>query len=179
MTVRDLSEYGAIFAEVLSEPRVMGLGPGTPNGPARALLEAATVEAAFAGRGVVDPVMARAALAGVWLYHDFFDESHEISQAIETPTGGYWHGILHRREPDYDNARYWFRRVGGHPVFPLLDHQAHRIGGGTRWDPFRFIDVCEQAANAGGDLERACLDIQMTEWWALFKFCYDKAIGRG
>ena len=53
--------------------------------------------------------MAQACLAGLWLYHDFLDESHSISQEIATSTGSFWHGIMHRREPDPSNAKYWFR----------------------------------------------------------------------
>ena len=45
----------------------------------------------------------------------FLEPSHTISQGISSPSGSYWHGIMHRREPDYANAKYWFRRVGPAP----------------------------------------------------------------
>ena len=61
--------------------------------------------------------------SGLLLLWDFLDESHDISQTMEgkgSPrTADYWHGIMHRREPDAGNASYWFRRVGSHPA---LDH---------------------------------------------------------
>ena len=61
--------------------------------------------------------------SGLLLLWDFLDESHEISQTMEgkgSPrTADYWHGIMHRREPDAGNASYWFCRVGSHPA---LDH---------------------------------------------------------
>ena len=53
--------------------------------------------------------MAACCLAGVWLLHDYLDESHTISQRIDTPSGSFWHGIMHRREGDFSNAKYWFR----------------------------------------------------------------------
>src|SRR5450432_255553 len=58
------------------------------------------------------------AVAGLWLYFSCLDEAHAVAQDLETPEGSFWHGILHRREPDPANAAYWFRRVGQHPVFP-------------------------------------------------------------
>lgn len=58
--------------------------------------------------------------AGLLLLWDHVDESHQISQTMEgqgTPrTADYWHGIMHRREPDAGNAAWWFRRVGSHPA---------------------------------------------------------------
>lgn len=65
--------------------------------------------------------------SGLLLLWDFLDESHEISQTMEgkgSPrTADYWHGIMHRREPDAGNASYWFRRVGSHPAFDHLGLQ--------------------------------------------------------
>jgi hypothetical protein len=99
----DPSAYGAAVAALLAEDRLAPLGPGTPNRAARPALAALTVEMLLAPHPVGDREMARAGLAGLCLYHDFLDESHALSQEIATPTGSYWHGLMHRREPDPSN----------------------------------------------------------------------------
>jgi len=72
--------------------------------------------------------------AAVWLLAGELDRSHEVSQGIETPEAAYWHGIMHRREGDFWNAKYWFRKVGKHPVFVQLAEQIsqHRSQSTTR-----------------------------------------------
>lgn len=108
--------------------------------------------------------------AGLYLLHDEFDASHSCSQSIEglgsLHSGDFWHAILHRREPDYGNAKYWFRHVGRHPVFdqlaPLVKQRLDEIVGplsatlqrwksrlitSSGWDPFAFVDLCEAAAH--------------------------------
>jgi hypothetical protein len=76
---------------------------------------------------VTDHRNKRCVESGLLLLWDFLDDSHEISQTMEgkgSPrTADYWHGIMHRREPDAGNASYWFRRVGSHPVFDHLGTQ--------------------------------------------------------
>ncbi len=181
--------YGPAVADLLREPRRAPLGPGRPNAAARDRLAALTAEGVLAPRPVRDPAMARACLAGLWLYHDFLDEAHALAQEIDTPTGAYWHGLVHRREPDYGNAAYWFRRVGPHPVFEPLRRAAAELAaaapgpdgaflvGQGSWDPFRFIDLCESAhvgRSASADL---CRRIQQREWELLFDFCYRGAVG--
>jgi len=109
-----------------------------------------------------------AALSGLWLYFSRLDESHEISQNIHSVEGRFWHGIMHRREPDAGNAAYWFRRVGRHPVFEELAEAA----GVARWDPFAFIDQCEEAwRKPGSAMEKDAMELQLKEWRLLFAWC--------
>jgi len=105
MTPFDPAIYGPTVAELLRGARLAPLGPGTPDQAVRPQLAALTPERVFAPHPVHDRKMAEACLAGLWLLHDFLDEAHTISQDIDTPTGSYWHGVMHRREPDAANAK--------------------------------------------------------------------------
>ncbi len=181
------SRYGPLVEELLFEDRIAPLGPGTPNGPMKPKLEALRVEGLFPFP-TLDLDMARAGIAGLWLYHDFLDESHSISQEIATPTGSFWHGILHRREPDPSNAKYWFHRVGEHPVFAHLAEEGAELGFlgmelgflgmGMRWEPFAFVDSCEKHRGSGSEAEWMCRWMQFAEWELLFEWCYQRAVRR-
>ena len=119
MTPFDPAAYSPAIAELLREPRLMPLGPGTPDKEALKLLMEKGVRPQrksshlpdtilnelFAPHAVRDRDMADSCRAGLWLYFDHLDESHSLSQDIHTPTGSYWHGLLHRREPDFGNPQ--------------------------------------------------------------------------
>lgn len=122
-----------------------------------------------------------AALAGLWAYFSCFSQAHEIAQEISTPEGSFWHAILHRQEPDPDNAAYWFRHLGTHAIFPALAqgaadicarHAASGFPASKQWDPFDFVDFCERARQSPGTpAEQASLEIQRIEWQLLFDYC--------
>jgi len=184
--------YGLAFAALLKEERLNALGPGQPNTDALDLLKSLSAGQAFAPQAVQDRTMAAACLAGLWLYHDYLDESHAISQGIATATGSYWHSILHRREPDAWNSKYWLDRTGRHPVFPALREAARLLAEGeeerpeTRflleqdtWDPYRFVDLCEACRTGKSTGEGLCRRIQREEWRLLFDYSYRHALGLG
>ncbi len=188
----NVSKYGVGCRALLSGDRLCELGPGVPEADRRLDLAALDDAALFDTRKVVDSTMAAACRAGVWLLHDFLDQSHTISQGIHTPTGSYWHGIMHRREPDYFNAKYWFQRVGGHPVFgPLcaaarrlasqapLDRSAAFLMEQEAWEPFAFIDLCEAVVRGRSKQESLCRQIARAEWELLFDYSYRLAVGEG
>jgi hypothetical protein len=111
-----MNPYPPPIADLLALPHPISLGAGTPNREAGQRLLSLNVNALFLPRPVRDPKMARACLAGLWLRFDFLEESHRISQEIDSPTGSFWHAIMHRREGDFGNSKYWWRRVGKHPA---------------------------------------------------------------
>ncbi len=186
----DPTEYGPELRPLIAEERLPGLTLGPPNEAARKRLQALTVETGVGPRGLADRDMARACLAGLWLYHDFGDEAHAIAQEIHTFTGSFWHGIYHRREPDAWNSKYWFGRVRRHPVFEALraaaDAEAQAAGaadtlrralGHTGWNPSGFVDLCQAALGGEPALEALCRRIQQREWELLFDHCYRCALG--
>ena len=187
----DPAAYGEACGVLLAGERLCELSPGVSRRESHSALAALDEATLFPSRRIVDRNMASACLAGLWLLHDFLDQSHTISQGIQTATGSYWHGIIHRRGPDFPNAKYWFQRAGEHPVFEPLCRTAQRLAGQfpadaaaaclqrqTSWDPFAFVDLCESVLHGLSASEMLCRQVARAEWELLFDFCYRKAVGQ-
>ena len=115
--------------------------------------------------------------AGLWLYVDELDRSHAISQGIHTPTGSFWHAVMHRREGDFPNAKYWYRKAGAHPAMGHIDLAGGGSASGSAmagYDPGVFVD---RVARANQRCEKDSPDLvamQHHEWRALFEWCAEK-----
>lgn len=177
----DASAYGERAAVILAldggGQRLMPLAHGTCSSEEAARQLRATSPRAVFPRSAHP----EAAFSGLWLYFSCLDESHALSQDIATAEGSFWHGVMHRQEPDPGNSSYWFRRVGEHPVFPALAQAAAALAAakpgagfrtGAAWDPFAFIDFVERARlETGSEAERLAIKIQRAEWQLLFAWC--------
>lgn len=185
-----LKDYPPLLAALLAKVSTAPLGPGEKNSSLFDQLSAISVESAFAKDSVLDNKMAECCISGLWLMHHYLDESHTLSKAIDTPEGCYWHGIMHRREPDYSNAKYWFSQTGEHPLFvslwetvsPIASSQgADKLAGWASarnsWDPMTFIDLCEAVAGEGSEDEKLVCEIAQAECSLLFDYCYRQAVG--
>ena len=54
-----------------------------------------------------------AALTGLWWdARGEWTRAHESAQTDEGPDGAWVHAYLHRKEGDFSNAAYWYRRAG-------------------------------------------------------------------
>jgi hypothetical protein len=189
MMIIDPAAYGPAIADLLRPERLPALAVDPPYLAMRPKLEALETDAAFAPHTVRDTHMAAACRAGLWLWFDFLDEAHTLSQDLHTIEGSYWHALVHRREPDHSNAAYWFRRVGTHPVFGPLREAAARLAASAlpkgaflskqaAWDPFAFNDLCEASAEEAAPCHDLCRRVQKAEWELLFDYCHRHAVGR-
>jgi hypothetical protein len=133
---------------------------------------------------------ASAMLAGLWLWHDALDESHTISQSLHTPTGSFWHAIMHRREGDFWNSKYWYARCRNHPALNTIAAQAGpllakltekptlgRLARGG-WDSDAYVDWVEElSAGTDASSREIAVKLQQLEWQALFQYCARQAAG--
>ena len=133
------------------------------------------------------PAYADAILAALWLWHDGLDECHRIVQksgAEATQTYSFWHAIMHRREGDFSNSKYWYARAAGHPVLETL--QAHVSSTVSRapadktllrlitgsWNPNALVDFVESIHHdKANPLYSVAVELQRIEWNVLFDHC--------
>jgi hypothetical protein len=137
---------------------------------------------------------AQAWKAAIYLWNDNLDSAHDLVQDLETPTGSLLHGIMHRREGDYSNAKYWFRRTGDHPAYHGLQLRVsgrleerdksegwpdgpageaiRAIAGQGAWNPYLLTDAVQIVENRIGDEKARTLleTIQQLELEAILRY---------
>ena len=160
------------------------------NPAARDLLESTQPADLVAGK-VASRDDASAMLAGLWLYFDFLDESHTISQSLRSETGSFWHAIMHRREGDFGNSKYWYARCQNHPSLPAIAAAAAKFVNqmpadksllrvvASGWSPSAFVDLVQSVHESPSDPRHAlAVALQRVEWQVLFDHCTRAAAGR-
>jgi hypothetical protein len=128
------------------------------------------------GLTVRDALLLRAV---AFLYNDHHDEAHDLVQDLSCPEGCLLHAILHRREPDFWNAKYWFRRCADHAVYtrltermamvpvtsPAIEALVRRLTLSGTVDPMAMVDECEAAIRRPESPESAFLrEVQRLEF---------------
>jgi hypothetical protein len=107
---------------------------------------------------------------------DAIDEAHKVFQDSPGDLGSYWHGIMHRREGDFDNARYWFRRAGVLPVFGemhrLASEHSEVMARQSNWDPYLFTGECERTRFGETESLKELAALQRLEFEVLFDYCW-------
>jgi hypothetical protein len=141
-----------------------------------------TPDSALAGGSEITDPQKFTLVRGAVLYAlDEIDAAHRIFQEVSSAEGSYWHGMMHRREGDFDNARYWFRRAGRLPVFSELHAAAHLISPSMAkqdsWDAYLFTGLCEQARFGAQELVSECQQLQRVEFFGMFDRAWTKATG--
>ncbi len=104
---------------------------------------------------------------GLWFAVDELDAAHSIFQDDHSPEGSYWHGMLHRREGDFPNAKYWLQRAGRIPALKAV----------PEFDPVRFVSLCEKASRLSPKEDSVeLLEMQRMEWELLLAAAHARAV---
>lgn len=176
------SEYGPVLAPLIESAGEQPIDDSAGVGDVLKDIKALTVENAFRHIRLHDHALGACCVAGVCLLHGHLDKAHSLCQDVDLPSGSYWHGIVHRREGDYGNSKYWFSRAGDHPASDLIavEAAAHspsaHLGARGSWDAEGFVDFCREALS-GNDkkLIEVGVSIQAVEWRCLFDWCFHNA----
>jgi hypothetical protein len=111
----------------------------------------------------------------LWYAAGDLHAAHEIVQPMSGPDGAYIHGMIHRVEGDFDNARYWFSRAAAHPASAEIYRHAAvnspAIAAQSLWDPILVTDLLEQSRKTG--ISEELVTILRIEFDELFNYLTD------
>jgi hypothetical protein len=173
-----MNDYSPLVNEVLAEEELLlRLRPTEPGHPdALRRIRTAKEEELTGGAILALASYPRLIRAGLLYAYDAIDESHRIVQEIQTDEASYWHGMLHRREGDFENARYWFRRTGRLAIFAEMHGRASGVsplmGRQENWDPYVLVGQCEQARFGGDVNQKELVALQRIEFEVMFDYLW-------
>lgn len=178
-----MATYSDFVDPLLRDERYLRkLVPTEPSDPEALLRIRAEPDAGIAGGSpVADPAAFPLVRCGLLYLVDALDEAHRIAQDAHSDEGSYWHGMIHRREGDFDNARYWFRRSGTLPPFAEIHRAASQrsslFAAQSGWDPYLFVGQCEQARFGEDAMLEELLAMQRIEFDLLFAHAWRRSVG--
>jgi hypothetical protein len=170
-----LPAYSTFITDFLREAQLPRISAQEPT-PDRRLIQrvAAAEDHEIAAK---DESAGRCTRSLLFIAAGGLDQAHRIVQEISTTDGAYIHGMVHRIDGDFDNARYWFGRAGVQPAATEMYRRAAAssvtVANRPIWDPFLVTDMVETSRTAGVTEElRAVLIIE-------FEVLLESCVGAG
>lgn len=120
------------------------------------------------------------------------DRAHVLVQSGSTPIESYLHGVVHRLEGDFWNAKYWFRQVKDRELLSTIGNSVaialkssgifeasqslKIISRYDHFDPTAFVDACEAAGHSSSNTD-PLQKIGQAEWESLWQICQSSIAG--
>jgi hypothetical protein len=158
--------YSAFITDFLRKVQLPRLSAGEPL-PDKELIQQ-TIAAKEHEISRADGPKASCARGLLLLAAGDLDQAHRMVQEISTTDASYIHGVIHRIDDDFNNARYWFRGARIHPAGAEMYRRAAicspTVARYSIWDPIQVTDMVETSRTAGVTEElRAILTIEFEE----------------
>jgi hypothetical protein len=126
----------------------------------------------------------------LWLRVGIIDPAHVLVQDGRNDLERYLHGVVHRLEGDFWNAKYWFRQVRNRELILFVENcirnkleelellesaQQMKLIEASDFTPSRFVDQCESflasaQSTQTSNLSKILESIGQAEWTALWSF---------
>ena len=117
--------------------------------------------------------------AALFLWNDDLDAAHNIVQPHDdNATANLLHAVVHRREKDFSNALYWWRKTGAHPLLYNIGLAVKDVNGAREYsqlfgrddvfDAAAFTQLCEKPSPQNDEVLRR---IQAVELESIYEFC--------
>lgn len=117
----------------------------------------------------------------LFYFHNALEDARREFNNGEGEIAAYWHGMVHRRQADFENARHWMRRAGELPMFQEMQSRAGDASPHmTRqpgWDPFLFATLCEQFKYGETAYKAEIIHLQKVEFAVLFDYLWRRCAG--
>lgn len=167
--------YSAFITDFLREAKLPRLSVADPPPDERLIARVATAkgqEISETGGSKLSCIRSLLFLAAGGV-----DQAHRLAQELSTSASSYIHGMVHRIDDDFDNARYWFRRARVTPAAAEMYRRAAaksmKVASRPHWDPSMVTDMVEASRTEGvSDELRAVL---ATEYEVLLEFLCNTA----
>ena len=160
-------EWSESLAHLINDEVMASYSSGEPSGQRDAIVNDNT----FLN-------LANGCKTGIWLLHNYLEPAHEICQNEPTPEGSWWHAIVHRLEGDYWNSKYWYAKIGTHPVDSNIESRLKKLPESNLlsqlnrcWLPEEFVDLASSSEE-----QSAIRLVSLAEWTELFRYCWQNQI---
>ena len=99
------------------------------------------------------------------------EPAHGNVQDAKRGIDAYIHGVVHRMEGDYWNAKYWFDRVADPRLIDRIGSHIRQSLSGNWTGPEGFVDACKTSSVAKRE---ELIRLATEEWEALWQIVHEK-----